>query len=173
MATIQDARSQSTPLLSSGSNRPFSPIPDGTISSFHFPASSQLLAISTPRRGTLPLPPRPNTCLSFKLYDPDDAPLIISPSPFKFDGWLELLQDYPDRRLVQALSQILTRGCHFEFKGEPSLSLSKNLKSAELDLPFLRQSIQDNLQKNRVIQANPTFPFIISPLGLVPKSDGG
>ena len=51
--------------------------------------------------------------------------------------------------------------------------ISKNLSSAALDPEALTEKLQDDLRLRRVIKTPASAPYICSPLGLVPKHDGG
>ena len=66
---------------------------------------------------------------------------------------------------------ILQSGAHIGYEGQPQLRLSKNLSSAFEDPEIITNKLQDDLHLHRVVQTTPTFPFISSPLGLVPKHD--
>ena len=68
---------------------------------------------------------------------------------------------------------ILQSGTHISYEGQPQLCLSKNLASAFEDPKIITNKLQDDLRLHRVVKATPVFPFISSPLGLVPKHDGG
>lgn len=59
------------------------------------------------------------------------------------------------------------------YTGPPTLIHSENLTSALLDPQSITQKLQDDLSSGRVIPATQTYPFISSPLGLVPKPNGG
>ena len=135
-------------------------------------SSIEHIATSSLRLCTIP-PSRPNTLILFDVFNPSDADLVNSPSPFLIPGWEQLLRQYPDRQLVSALLGILKKGCRIGYDGEKQLILSKNLKSINLDVQSLQSTLDDDLIKGRVIHRFPTFPFISSPLGLVPKHDGG
>ena len=119
-----------------------------------------------------PAPPRPNTQVLFPVVDITKTPLIYSPSPFILPAWGILLQYYPGP-LYLWLVLILQFGCLFGYEGPPTSIHSKNLTSALLDPQIIAQKLQDNLRSGRVIPATQKYPFISSPLGLVPKSTGG
>ena len=67
----------------------------------------------------------------------------------------------------------MRHGCLLGYTGPETLLLSKNLPSATLDPDTITAKLRGDLQLGRVIRVEPTFPYISSPLGLVPKHDGG
>lgn len=123
------------------------------------------------------------------MFDPSGSPLIRSPSPLRAEAWKEALANYPDpdpaqSRLVDQLVGIITYGALIGYTGPQQTSLqdrilSDNLRSAENAPSMIEEQLQLDLQRGRVVPAptyidsTPVFPFISSPLGLVPKSDGG
>lgn len=108
----------------------------------------------------------------FPVVDITKTPLIYSPSPFILPAWGILLQHYPGP-LYLWLVLILQFGCLFGYEGPPASIHSKNLTSALLDPQIIAQKLQDDLGSGRVIPATQKYPFISSPLGLVPKPTGG
>ena len=52
------------------------------------------------------------------------------------------------------------------------MRLSSNLTSAFDDPHSIQSKLEDDLRLRRVVPTQPTFPFVSSPLGLVPKHDG-
>lgn len=73
------------------------------------------------------------------------------------------------------LPMILRFGAQLGYKGpDDSFILSKNLASV-LDKPgVIDKKLTEDLALQRVVEVpNPEVPFISSPLGLVPKHDGG
>ena len=51
--------------------------------------------------------------------------------------------------------------------------MSKNLASALLDSQIITEKLKDNLLSGQLIPFTQSYPFISSPLGLVPKPNGG
>jgi Reverse transcriptase (RNA-dependent DNA polymerase) len=124
-----------------------------------------------------PAPPRPNTTPLFPLFDPNEERLTASPSPFNIPAWRHLLTDYPGN-LPDWLVGILTSGCHLGDEGPPQFIVSDNLPSATLAPDIITTKLVADLSLQRVAQYNPwptgqhPPPFISSPLGLAPKSNG-
>ena len=118
------------------------------------------------------VPARPNTDLHFSHVDKSRPPLQSSPSPLNPEAWLELLREYPGS-LGTIVCDILIYGTQIGYEGPEQLILSKNLTSSEMNRPFLTSQIESDLQKRRIRPVLPSHPLISSPLGLVPKSNGG
>ena len=59
------------------------------------------------------------------------------------------------------------------YEGPKQLILSKNLASSEINRPFITNQIESDLFKRRIRPTSSSYPFISSPLGIVPKSNGG
>ncbi len=69
---------------------------------------------------------------------------------------------------------ILRFGAQLGYEGLNAFILSKNLASALADTGIIDKKLAEDLRCRRVEEVtNPTLPFISSPLGLVPKHDGG
>ena len=121
----------------------------------------------------LPAPPRPNTTNRFQLVDASRPPLQNSPSPLKPTAWAELLSSYPGSIRIH-LPMILRFGAQLGYEGPNAFILSKNLASALADTEMIDKKLAEDLRCRRVEEVTiPTMPFISSPLGLVPKHDGG
>ena len=105
------------------------------------------------------------------MVDSNQPPLINSPSPFILPSWEALLSQYPGS-LPVTLAGILKYGCQIGYNGPPQLILSQNLKSAQTDHSLISDKLISDLALRRVISRTHSFPFISSPLGLVPKADG-
>ena len=122
----------------------------------------------------LPTPTRPNTTVLFKLVDPSKPKLSPPPSPFIIQAWSTLLLQYPDQTLRLHLVMLLRFGCLIGYKGPDAFINSKKLPSALIQPDVIDQNIASNLALGRIIEIDaPTNHFISSPLGLVPKHDGG
>ena len=104
-------------------------------------------------------------------------PLTNSPSPLKAQHWRAALERYPTN-LGDVLADIVTYGALVGYDGPNSHILSNNLTSAADAPHIIDKQLTEDLRLGRVTVANDiahdtTLPFISSPLGLVPKSDGG
>jgi hypothetical protein len=104
--------------------------------------------------------------------DSNQPPLNNSPSPFILPSWEALLSQYPGS-LPVILVGILKYGCQIGYNGPLQFILSQNLKSAQIDRSTISDKLISDLALRRVSSRTPSFPFISSPLGLVPKGDGG
>ncbi len=85
-----------------------------------------------------------------------------------------MLKDYP-RPLGIYLAMILRFGAEIGYKGPQNvLILLENLASAMEDPSIINNKLAKDIQLCRVVSGpTPIVPFISSPLGLVPKHDGG
>ena len=119
-----------------------------------------------------PAPARPNTTPLFKLIDVSRLPLTNSPSPFVVSAWNLLLQPYPGS-LRSYITTSLQYGVLLGYNGPEAFIISKSLSSAALDPGALTEKLQDDLLLGRVVETPASAPYICSPLGLVPKHDGG
>lgn len=120
----------------------------------------------------IPAPSRPNTAPQFQLVNSNYLPLEYSPSPFNIEGWAALLRPYPGP-LPFFLLRILRFGTRIGYTGPEAHILSANLQSALLDTDTIQKKLSEDLSSRRVIRTSAEPPFISSPLGLVPKHDGG
>ncbi|KAJ5385651.1 hypothetical protein N7509_008192 [Penicillium cosmopolitanum] len=112
--------------------------------------------------------PRPNTSLQFKIFDSSLPPLRGSASPFISSAWETLLEHYPGD-LGTICSGILTFGCRLGCTGQPTDRRTSNHHIEEPSI--FTQKLSDDLSNRRVQVC--TGPVVVSPLGLVPKHDGG
>ena len=112
--------------------------------------------------------PRPNTSIHFEVFDPSLPPLRDSASPFIASAWKTLLQRYPGN-LGTVCSGILTYGCRLGCTTQPRYRRTPNHRIEEPSL--ITQKLSEDLLCRRVQLS--TVPVIVSPLGLVPKHDGG
>ena len=116
--------------------------------------------------------PRPNTTPTFKLVDATQSPLLDSPSPLSPTAWAQLLEYYPGP-LRFHLPMILRFGTSLGYVGAQQLTLSQNLPSADADPDTITLGFTKDILLGRVLKVTPSFPYISSSLGLVPKSNGG
>ena len=119
----------------------------------------------------LPAPSRPNTNFRFSLVDSSKPKLSDSPSTLNANAWLTLMSRYPSL-LSLYLYNILTYGALVGYEGPKTLIISKNLSSALLDPTTINTKLRDDLALGRVEKVTGDWPFICSPLGLVPKPGG-
>jgi hypothetical protein len=83
-----------------------------------------------------------------------------------------LLEKYPGN-LPVTIEKSLQFGTLVGYEGPDSLIISKNQESVYLALEIIDAKLRDDLAVGRIVPASQSFPFISSPLGLVPKHDGG
>lgn len=120
-----------------------------------------------------PRRPERNAVPRFLVVDNRAPPLSDSPSPLIAEHWLAALADYPGH-LPYLLSDIITFGARLGYEGPEQFVLADNLASALEDPEVIDRQLESDLRLGRVTEvAVPDAPLIISPLGLVPKQDGG
>jgi hypothetical protein len=119
-----------------------------------------------------PVGARPNTNPLYVTADPTGLRLSRSPSPLSVDGWAVALRGYPGN-LPSIIHDILTFGARIGYTGSQKLMLSENLSSANEDPATITAQLQKDLDLQRVSLHSGVSPFCSSPLGLVPKGDGG
>ena len=84
------------------------------------------------------------------------------------------LQNHPDRYYCQSIFGIIQSGARIGYMGPDQHILSENLSSATEDPTTLTKDLEKQIANDRVTPiATPWKSFISSPLGLVPKPDGG
>lgn len=121
----------------------------------------------------LPAPERPNTTLSFQLVDAFKLFLYSSLLPFNLSAWAALLVQYPGH-LRYYLLMIFCFGTQRRYQGNKVFLLSKNLISALQNFGKIDKKIITDLAFNQIAWVMMSaFPFISSPLNLVPNSNGG
>lgn len=136
--------------------------------------SSNNLTIFLSEFTCLPTSARPNTLILFPLVDASKPRLLRSPSPFIIHAWSRLLLQYPNQDLRIHLVILLRFGCLLGYTGPNTFMLSSNLPSALIDPSVIDEKLSQDLSTRRVVEVvDPVSPFITSPLGLVPKHDGG
>ena len=99
-------------------------------------------------------------------------PLLNSPSPFIPYTWQVLLAQYPGD-LPSTLLKIIQFSTLVSYEGSEKLITSENQQSVNLAPEIFDTQVQEDLARSRIVLASPTLPWICSPLGLVPKHDGG
>lgn len=110
----------------------------------------------------------------YPLYDAAD-PDLSQRGPLLIEGWSWWLRNHPDITYVAALTAILRKGAKIGYRGPPLAHRNQNHRSA-LDSPdILSSDLHKQLQHHRLtmVDADTEPQFVCSPLGLVPKHDGG
>ena len=86
------------------------------------------------------------------------------------------LRRYPDRLSALALGEGLLKGFRFMYSGLRLPVISKNLTSAHQHPLVLQDKIDKKVEQGRIagpFKTPPMHNFHISPVGVVPKADGG
>lgn len=108
----------------------------------------------------------------FDVFRASDPVLLNSPSPLRPEAWGRLLSSYPGD-LPVLLVGILTHGATLGYEGPKQLLISRNLPIDPSDYEVLDSKAAADLLAGLIVQTTPEHPCIISPLGVVPKGDGG
>ena len=110
----------------------------------------------------------------YALFDPSDPDLAYQ-GPLRVDGWSHWLINHPDRKFAKSISAILRKGAKIGYRGPPLHHRSQNHQSARTAPDILTADLQKQLQHDRLTQVDPQAEaqYVCSPLGLVPKHDGG
>ena len=110
----------------------------------------------------------------YALYDPADPPLAYQ-TPLRVDGWSFWLRSHPDRIFAKSISGILLSGAKIGYRGPQIQHRNTNHQSARSAPDILTADLQKQLQHDRLTQVDPQAEaqYVCSPLGLVPKHDGG
>lgn len=100
----------------------------------------------------------------------------MGPSPINVENLVNLLDKYPNKDDAALLKNGFTNGFRLNYSGNSFQSDVKNLKSAYLHSNELNEKISKELKLGHIIgpfNEPPLDNFKVSPVGLVPKSDGG
>lgn len=110
----------------------------------------------------------------YALYDPSD-PDLVSQGPLRAEGWDRWLKNHPDLTFAKTLSAILRKGAKIGYRGQILYHRNHNHQSALAAPDILTADLQKQLQHDRLAEVDPQAEqqFVCSPLGLVPKHDGG
>ncbi|EED11627.1 conserved hypothetical protein [Talaromyces stipitatus ATCC 10500] len=111
---------------------------------------------------------RPNTALQYPVFNTELPKLYPSPSPLHPQRWRNLLRYYPGE-LGSTLAGILTYGVQIGYRGKKHACHSTNHYIHEPSI--ITEKLAEDLNLHRVKLAFKSS--FISPLGLVPKHDGG
>ena len=113
-------------------------------------------------------PSRPNTAFQYPVFNPELPKLQFSPSPLYAKGWSNLLRHYPGD-LGSTIAGILTYGAQIGYRGKKQFCHSSNHHIHEPGM--ISAKLAEDLNLGRIRLAS--RPSFVSPLGLVPKHDGG
>ena len=110
----------------------------------------------------------------YPLFDPADPDLAYQ-GPLRVDGWSCWLKNHPDQNFAKSISAILRAGAKIGYRGPPIQHRNPNHQSARSAPQILTADLQKQLQHGRLTQVDPQAEaqYVCSPLGLVPKHDGG
>lgn len=102
--------------------------------------------------------------------------LNLGQSPIKVDSLLRYLQDYVNVEDANLLADGFLHGFKIEYSGPRSAFECRNLKSAYDHRAELLAKVDKEISLGRIAGPFPSPPFSnlhVSPIGVVPKSDGG
>ncbi len=110
----------------------------------------------------------------YALFDPADPDLPYK-GPLRVDGWCFWMKNHPDLTFAKTLAAIIRKGAKTGYQGQILYHNHPNHQSARAAPDILTADLQKQLQHDRLTQVDPqTEPrYVCSPLGLVPKHDGG
>lgn len=110
----------------------------------------------------------------YALFDPSDPPLPHQ-IPLRVEGWSHWLKDHSDRKFDKSISGILLSGAKIGYCGPPIQHRNQNHQSARSAPDILTADLHKQLQHHRLTQVDhqAEMQYVCSPLGLVPKHDGG
>lgn len=102
-------------------------------------------------------------------------PLLRKRGPLKEDGWKKWLYNHPDRIFANTLITIIARGVKIGYQGPDQLLLNHAHPSAAAAPEILSKDLHKQDENDRLTKLDdaPSNHFISSPLGLVPKHNGG
>ena len=101
--------------------------------------------------------------------------LKLGHSPINVEQLVHYLSFYPNKRDAVILKDGFMYGFRLNYTGVTVQSDIKNLKSANLHLSELKQKINTEVSLDRMVgpfDVQPLNNFKISPVGLIPKTDG-
>lgn len=102
--------------------------------------------------------------------------LELGCSPVKVEILLKYLEFYTNRVDAEVLAEGFKYGFKIDYSGPRVAREHKNLKSAVEQETFLLEKIGKEIDLGRIagpFSSSPIQDLIVSPIGLVPKSDGG
>ena len=85
------------------------------------------------------------------------------------------MKNHPDLTFAKTLSAIIRKGAKIGYRGSILHHRNHNHQSALTAPDILTADLQKQLQHDRLAEADPQTEqqFVCSPLGLIPKHDGG
>ena len=107
---------------------------------------------------------------------PNSCTCCKYPSPIKVDEIIPLLKLYPDKKSAVTLKEGFVNGFKLGYLGERIGREAKNLKSVENDPARALEKLNKEIKMDRIagpFKECPIQNLIISPIGLVPKSEPG
>jgi hypothetical protein len=123
---------------------------------------------------TTAIPPaRPNTRLTFPVYDVSDSP--AAPSPLREAAWASALQHYPDPAYVDAVLGGIRHGLRLGYTGplrQVPARHHRTLRMTEEGLAHVRHEVTQRLASGDIVRGTPTDSISLSPVGTVPKGVG-
>ena len=122
--------------------------------------------------------PNPGLLLDQDLIPPtlQNIDLNLGKSSINVESLIFYLDSYPNRSDAELLKNGFLYGFHLGFVGERTSADARNLKSARLNSKILKEKINKEVELGRFAGPFKTPPYNnlkVSPVGLVPKSDGG
>ena len=120
---------------------------------------------------------RPNTNPLYDLVTPVATSLMLFRPTLNTHSWWYFLSLYPDPSFRDLLCGIISYGARVGYAGPPVHSVWPNLWSATSSPEVITGSVAEELVLGHVLPlpSEPPghLPFVSSPLGLVPKPNGG
>lgn len=118
---------------------------------------------------------RPNTHIPYEVYTTHKTPMFQG--PLNASAWKELLSEYPDQSVVDAVVGIIRYGARIGYEGvRAGVQVYANHRSADSQPDFLERDLLDQLSHQRLNEHGrrgnlPKF-FVSCPIGLRDKSNG-
>ncbi len=98
------------------------------------------------------------------------------PSPINTQALVPLLDNYPNKKAAKILRDGFMQGFRLGYKGDRSARESPNLKSVIQDPELALKKLQKEMDANRLagpFREKPIGNLIVSPIGIIPKSEPG
>lgn len=97
-------------------------------------------------------------------------------TPIKINSLIPCLDAYPRKESALELKRGFTEGFHLQYNGPRIHNMSKNLRSASEHYEHVMDKVGKEISMGRIMgpfQERPISNLHISPVGVVPKTDGG